>query len=211
MEKQKFFSPVLCKEITLELSPASTGPTHAGLIQILYDELIPLGVKIETEWAEISSSHSVVEVTLHGSVNGQPRVVREIGEALPASLATEIAQQYPSLTAYKRGIDRAILSYLALYGVYAATEGVKQEFSTAPTAPPAAPPAATPTTPPPQRNAASIQAELNRLADTIIPLSYGPNGPNTIRTMRATQAAKHSLPKCKKSAHDSLTLRNGQP
>ena len=126
-EKLKVFTPVLGKDITLEAN-SQKGPKHAALEQILYEELMPqYDVDLNVNWVLTEPYHTIVEVTMWSDKLSRKIVVN--GESTKESLQTTVAMANPSTMAFNRAIDRAILKFLGIYGIYAESENVIQDLN----------------------------------------------------------------------------------
>ncbi len=121
-DKIRIYSPTIEKEITFEVNDIY-GPKHSSIESYFYSEMTNCCIK--RNFLKMELDHSVVEVTI-SSENPQ-RCVTAIGEATAMSLTTDIAKANPVITADNRAFDRAVLKYLGLNNVYAASENVQQE------------------------------------------------------------------------------------
>jgi hypothetical protein len=83
---------------------------HDSLQEVIHNEA---KVKYDFNFIVANADHTVVVCTM---VDGSGRLIREVGEAVPATLDTEIARNYPSLIASQRAFDRAAIRYLDLPG-----------------------------------------------------------------------------------------------
>lgn len=83
---------------------------HDSLQEVIHNEA---KVKYDFNFVVANPDHTVVVCTM---VDGSGRLIREVGEAIPATLDTEIARNYPSLIASQRAFDRAAIRYLDLPG-----------------------------------------------------------------------------------------------
>ena len=83
---------------------------HDSLQEVIHNEA---KVKYDFNFIVANPDHTVVVCTM---VDGSGRLIREVGEAIPATLDTEIARNYPSLIASQRAFDRAAIRYLDLPG-----------------------------------------------------------------------------------------------
>jgi hypothetical protein len=70
-------------------------------------------VKYDFNFVSSDTTHCVVICSM---ADASGRVIREIGESIPATLDTKIAQDYPALIASQRAFDRAAIRYLDLPG-----------------------------------------------------------------------------------------------
>lgn len=87
---------------------------HDSLRDVVYNQL-KLTEKGNVSYTYIKSDrdHAVVECTID---DGNGRVVKEVGEAVPETLDNTIALTYPVLTASQRAFDRAAILLLMLAG-----------------------------------------------------------------------------------------------
>ena len=86
--------------------------SHETLENIIYNKLdASLGVSCEYKALLINPEHSVFFCTIKDM---KGRSVQAVGEVTPATLETEIAKNFPVLTAAKRAFDRAAKLYLGL-------------------------------------------------------------------------------------------------
>lgn len=106
-----------------EIEGKSTGPKHASIQKAIYDDV---GANVEVKVLKADPCHGLVQVTITDKEKN--RSVTEIGEALGTSLNNEISAAYPITMAFNRGFDRAALRLLGIYGIYADSEGVMQEY-----------------------------------------------------------------------------------
>jgi hypothetical protein len=83
---------------------------HDSLQEVIHNEA---KVKYDFNFIVANADHTVVVCTM---VDGSGRLIREVGESIPATLDTEIARNYPSLIASQRAFDRAAIRYLDLPG-----------------------------------------------------------------------------------------------
>lgn len=83
---------------------------HDSLQEVIHNEA---KVKYDFNFIVANTDHTVVVCTM---VDGSGRLIREVGEAIPATLDSEIARNYPSLIASQRAFDRAAIRYLDLPG-----------------------------------------------------------------------------------------------
>lgn len=119
------YSPILKENIRLETNDLN-GPKHAALEACFYDKIQPdFGAVMKTEWIKAEKDHSVVQITIFSEI--LKRKITVNGESTTESLATEIAKNNPSTIAFNRAVDRAILKFLGIYGIYADSENVKQD------------------------------------------------------------------------------------
>ena len=140
-KKLVLYSPTLGKEVELE-SNGLMGPKHSALESIFYDVLVPeFNARIETRWIVANLDHSVVETTIECDTEKLRRRIITNGESTKNTLLSEISANNPSTLAFNRAFDRAVLKFLGLYCVYAASEDVSQEnlYSAPATAPVPAP------------------------------------------------------------------------
>ena len=70
-------------------------------------------VKYDFTFVSTDTTHCVVICSM---VDSSGRIVREIGESIPATLDTKIAQDYPALIASQSAFDSAAIRYLNLPG-----------------------------------------------------------------------------------------------
>lgn len=86
--------------------------SHETLESIIYNQIdASMGVTCEYKALLISPEHSVFFCTIKDATG---RIVQQVGEVTPATLETEIAKNFPVLTAAKRAFDRAAKLYLNL-------------------------------------------------------------------------------------------------
>ena len=121
MEKIKVYSPVLGKEVSFETNSLD-GPKHSSIEEFFYSMT---NCHIKRNFLKMELDHAVVEATVWS--DNPPRTVTAIGEATALSLTNDIAKANPVITADNRAFDRAVLKYLGLNNIYAASENVKQE------------------------------------------------------------------------------------
>ena len=125
----KIFCPGINKEVDMDIynNPdvvnSPYGPTHESLKKIYYEILQPMGVKGETVYIPTRSSSSVYKSILEN----EHKRVEEFGESNSNNLNGSISASYPEMMAQKRSFDRAVLTYLGLYGLYAKEECVPQQ------------------------------------------------------------------------------------
>lgn len=96
--------------------------THNSLEKLMHDKLMisDLRTSYRSNFIECNERHTVVECFIE-DVSG--RRVSSIGESTKQSLDSDIAKKYPSLIAFQRAFDRAIIRYLSLEGrCYSDTE-----------------------------------------------------------------------------------------
>lgn len=82
---------------------------HDSLQEVIHEAK----VKYDFNFIVANPDHTVVVCAM---TDGSGRLIREVGEAIPATLDTEIARNYPSLIASQRAFDRAAIRYLDLPG-----------------------------------------------------------------------------------------------
>lgn len=121
MEKIKVYSPILGKEVSFETNSLD-GPKHSSIEEFFYSMT---NCHIKRNFLKMELDHAVVEATVWS--DNPPRTVTAIGEATALSLTNDIAKANPVITADNRAFDRAVLKYLGLNNIYAASENVKQE------------------------------------------------------------------------------------
>lgn len=85
--------------------------THDSLRDIFLNQIT--GVTAEYQVISSDRYHSVV---LCRVFNDKGRSITEIGESLPASLTDTISQNYPTLMAFQRAFDRALIAFLNFEG-----------------------------------------------------------------------------------------------
>lgn len=87
---------------------------HDSLRDVVYNQLnLTKSGSIEYSYIKAEKDHAVVECTIN---DGNGRVVKEIGEAVPETLNDNIARSYPTLIASQRAFDRAAILLLMLAG-----------------------------------------------------------------------------------------------
>lgn len=85
--------------------------THDSLRDIFLNQIA--GVIAEYQVISSDRHHSVVLCRIF---NDKGRSITEIGESLPATLADPISQNYPTLMAFQRAFDRALIAFLNFEG-----------------------------------------------------------------------------------------------
>jgi hypothetical protein len=120
--KIRLYSPTIKKEITFETNDIY-GPKHSSIENYFYSEMT--NCKLKRTFLKMELDHSVVEICI--SSDNPQRCITAIGEATAMSLTTDIAKANPVITADNRAFDRAVLKYLGLNNVYAASENVQQD------------------------------------------------------------------------------------
>lgn len=124
----KIFCPGINEEVDMDIynnpdiANSPYGPTHESLKKIYYEVLQPLGVKAETVYIPTRSPSSVYKSILENEL----KRVEEFGESNSSNLSNSISASYPEMMAQKRSFDRAVLTFLGLYGLYAKEECVPE-------------------------------------------------------------------------------------
>lgn len=96
---------------------------HASLEDIIVNQLDD--VFFDYEIIKADKDHSVIKCIISDK---KGRRVVDVGESLPATLTTEIAQNYPVLTASQRAFDRAAIKYLNIPGKIYSDLEIPEEF-----------------------------------------------------------------------------------
>lgn len=110
------FSKTLQREInfaTFEKENEFGKPIKVIFHDSLQEAIHEAKVKYDFNFIVANPDHTVVVCAM---TDGSGRLIREVGEAIPATLDTEIARNYPSLIASQRAFDRAAIRYLDLPG-----------------------------------------------------------------------------------------------
>ncbi len=128
-DMSKIFSKYLNKEIevnfweTADTSGTVTIITHDSLEDAILNQASDYGVKYDKSLEYVSDTHCVVKCTI---ADNKGRRIQCFGEAVPATLNTEIALNNPVIMAEKRAFDRAAIRYLNLPGrVYSNDESIQ--------------------------------------------------------------------------------------
>lgn len=122
------FCPGIGKKVDLDIYNDPTdvnspyGPTHESLEKVYYEVLQPMGVKLKIKQIPCNTG-SFYEAILKSETK---KVVKE-GEANSQNLKGSISSAYPETMARKRAFDRAVLTYLGLYGLYSKEECVPEK------------------------------------------------------------------------------------
>ena len=89
--------------------------SHNSLERLMHNVLMKedCAVKYDLNFIECTEKHTVVECIIW---DNKSRRISAIGESSYKSLNSDIARQYPSLTASQRAFDRAIIRYLGFEG-----------------------------------------------------------------------------------------------
>ena len=87
---------------------------HDSLRDVIYNQLaITKKGAVDYNYVKADTDHAVVECIID---DGEGRVVKEIGEAVPQTLENDVARSYPVLIASQRAFDRAAILLLKLAG-----------------------------------------------------------------------------------------------
>lgn len=87
---------------------------HDSLRDVIYNQLkITKNGAVDYNYVKADTDHAVVECIID---DGEGRVVKEIGEAVPQTLENDVARSYPVLIASQRAFDRAAILLLMLAG-----------------------------------------------------------------------------------------------
>ena len=84
---------------------------HDSLRHVYLNQLT--GVKATYHPVVSDINHSVVMCNI---TDNKGRSITEVGESLEATLTDDISKNYPTLTAFQRAFDRAMIAYLDLEG-----------------------------------------------------------------------------------------------
>lgn len=106
--------------------------SHDSLRDVIYNQCE--GIRVSFQPVDSNPAHCCVYCTMD---DGNRRVT-ECGEALPSSLKTQIAQEYPWMMANQRAFDRAAILFLQLPGKYYSDAELNQSVKADPTPAPAA-------------------------------------------------------------------------
>lgn len=104
---------------------------HAVLEDILYNSEIAISKNVIIHYTPIATNEARHYACLCAISDNCGRRTESVGEALDATLDTDIARNYPVLMAYKRAFDDAAIKYLGLEGkVYSDQQIARSEDET---------------------------------------------------------------------------------
>lgn len=89
---------------------------HAILEDVLYNSEIAISKNVIIHYTPITTNEARHYACLCAISDNFGRRTESVGEALDATLDTDIARNYPVLMAYKRAFDDAAIKYLGLEG-----------------------------------------------------------------------------------------------